>query len=62
MDNDRLKGAARRKAGQLKEAAGKALGDEKLKREGLGDKARGTAQNAVGSAKDAVRQRERDKE
>jgi uncharacterized protein YjbJ (UPF0337 family) len=55
IDRDRVEGAAKKKVGEVKEAAGKVLGDEKMKREGQADKASGTVQNAVGGAKDALR-------
>jgi uncharacterized protein YjbJ (UPF0337 family) len=55
MDKDRVAGAAKNIKGSVKEAAGKALGDSKLKTEGKLDKAAGKLQNAVGGAKDAVR-------
>jgi uncharacterized protein YjbJ (UPF0337 family) len=55
MDADRVKGAAKKKVGEVKEAAGKALGDEKLRQEGNAEKAAGTVQNAVGGVKDALR-------
>ncbi len=55
MDKDRLKGAAKTKAGELKKAAGKVSGDEKLKQEGRSQEARGKVQNAVGGVKDAIR-------
>lgn len=55
VDKDRLKGAAKAKAGELKKAAGKASGDEKLKQEGRSQEARGKVQNAVGGVKDAIR-------
>ena len=56
MDKDRIKGSATQAKGALKEAAGKATGDSKLKAEGAMDKAAGKLQNAVGGAKDALRQ------
>lgn len=55
VDKDRVKGAAKTKAGELKKAAGKVSGDEKLKQEGRSQEARGKVQNAVGGVKDAVR-------
>ena len=55
MDKDRVDGAATNMGGKVKEAAGKVTGDEKLKREGQADQARGKVENAVGGAKDAVR-------
>ena len=55
MDQDRVKGAIKKKAGEAKEAVGKMTGDEKTKREGEADQAQGTLQNAVGGVKDALR-------
>lgn len=55
MDKDRIKGMAQQGKGAAKEAAGKMLGDEKLKAEGRMDKAEGKLRNAVGGAKDAIR-------
>jgi uncharacterized protein YjbJ (UPF0337 family) len=55
MDRDRIKGTAKQARGALKEAAGKALGDAKLKGEGKADKAAGKVQNAVGGIKDTLR-------
>jgi len=56
VDNDRVKGAADKAKGSIKEAAGKLTGDAKLQAEGKADKVKGTVQNAVGSAKDAIRE------
>jgi uncharacterized protein YjbJ (UPF0337 family) len=61
MDDDRVKGSAQNLKGKAKEAAGKALGDEKLKAEGRGDQAAGKIRNAVGGLKDALREGERDR-
>lgn len=55
MDNDRVKGAADKAKGSIKETAGKALGDSKLQAEGKGDKVSGKIQNAVGGIKDAIK-------
>jgi uncharacterized protein YjbJ (UPF0337 family) len=55
MDKDRIAGAAKQAKGAIKEAIGKAVGDEKLVAEGKGDKIEGKIQNAVGGVKDAVR-------
>jgi uncharacterized protein YjbJ (UPF0337 family) len=55
MDRDRVDGAAKNIGGKAKEAAGKVLGDEKLKAEGKSDQMAGKAQNAIGGAKDALR-------
>jgi uncharacterized protein YjbJ (UPF0337 family) len=57
MDKDRIKGAAEKAKGSVKEAVGKMTGDTKLQAEGKMDKAKGTAQNAVGGVKDAIRDR-----
>jgi uncharacterized protein YjbJ (UPF0337 family) len=56
VDRDRMAGAGKQAKGGLKEAAGKVTGDEKLKAEGKADKAAGKVQNAVGGAKDKVRE------
>jgi uncharacterized protein YjbJ (UPF0337 family) len=55
MDKDRIEGSATQAKGALKEAVGKVTGDAKLKAEGTADKAAGKVQNAIGGAKDAVR-------
>jgi len=57
MDKDRIKGAAKAKTGELKKAAGKLTGDEKLKREGQSEELRGKVQNTAGGLKDALRER-----
>ena len=55
MDKDRIKGSAHQVKGAVKEAVGKVTGDKKIQAEGAGEKAAGKVQNAVGGAKDAVR-------
>lgn len=55
MDQDRMKGSLKEAKGNIKEAAGKATGDEKLKREGQSDRVEGKIQNTVGGIKDALR-------
>jgi len=55
MDKDRIKGMAQQGKGAIKEAAGKAVGDEKLKAEGKLDKMEGKFRNTVGGMKDAIR-------
>lgn len=55
MDTDRIKGAAEQVKGSVKEAIGKVTGDTKLQAEGTVEKTAGKAQNAVGGAKDTVR-------
>ncbi|MDP3656912.1 MAG: CsbD family protein [Brevundimonas sp.] len=58
-DHDRVEGAAKNLGGNIKEAAGKLTGDEKLKAEGRADQAEGKVQNAVGGMKDAIREDKR---
>jgi uncharacterized protein YjbJ (UPF0337 family) len=55
MDKDRTEGMAHQAKGAVKEAAGKVTGDKKLEAEGKGEKVGGKIQNAVGGAKDSVR-------
>jgi uncharacterized protein YjbJ (UPF0337 family) len=55
MDKDRIEGAGTQAKGKVKETVGKMTGDSKLEGEGKGEKAAGKVQNAVGGAKDAVR-------
>ena len=55
MDKERIKGMAQQGKGAIKEGAGKALGDEKLKAEGKMDKMEGKVRNTVGGMKDAMR-------
>jgi len=56
MDHDRIKGAGDQMKGKIKEGAGKLTGDEKLKSEGKMDQAKGKVENAIGGAKDKVRE------
>ncbi len=55
MDNDRIIGSAKQAEGTVREAAGKVLGDAKLTADGKAEKTEGKIQNAVGGAKDIVR-------
>jgi uncharacterized protein YjbJ (UPF0337 family) len=55
MDKDRSAGIGHQIKGSVKEAAGKVSGDTKLEAEGKTEKTAGKVQNAVGGAKDAVR-------
>jgi uncharacterized protein YjbJ (UPF0337 family) len=55
MDKDRTAGVGHQVKGAVKEAAGKVTGDKKLEAEGKGEKVAGKVQNAVGGAKDSVR-------
>ena len=58
-DHDRVEGAARNIGGNIKEAAGKLTGDEKLKAEGRAEQVEGKVQNAVGGLKDTLREDKR---
>lgn len=55
MDNDRIIGSAKQVEGTVRETAGKVLGDAKLTAEGKAEKTEGKIQNAVGGAKDMVK-------
>jgi uncharacterized protein YjbJ (UPF0337 family) len=55
MDKDRTAGIGHQVKGSIKEAAGKVTGDGKLQAEGKAEKVAGKVQNAVGGAKDSVR-------
>lgn len=54
--DDRTEGSVKQTGGKLQEGAGKALGDEKMKREGQAKQGEGKLQNAWGSAKDKARE------
>jgi uncharacterized protein YjbJ (UPF0337 family) len=51
MDKNRVMGAAKKVGGNIKEAAGKMLGDKKMEWEGRAKKTKGRVQNAVGGCK-----------
>ncbi len=55
VNKDRAAGTAKQVKGLIKEAIGKVTGDTRTQAEGAADKAAGTAQNAVGGAKDVAR-------
>ncbi len=55
VDENRITGAADKIKGAVKEGIGNLTGDEKLKAEGVADKAKGHAESAVGGAKDTAR-------
>jgi uncharacterized protein YjbJ (UPF0337 family) len=54
MSKERIEGATQKGVGAVKQAVGKAIGNEKLQAEGLADKAVGSAKETVGKSKDAV--------
>jgi uncharacterized protein YjbJ (UPF0337 family) len=55
MHKDEIKGAAKDAKGSMKEAAGKATGDERMRAEGAVEKAEGKMQKGLGKIKDAAR-------
>ena len=56
MDKDRIQGSFDQAKGKVKETAGDVTGDSKLKGEGIADQAKGKVENAIGSAKDKIRE------
>ncbi len=55
MNKDQVQGRAEDVKGKVKEAVGKAVGNEKLKTEGQLDQAAGKTQAKVGDAKEKVK-------
>lgn len=55
MNKDQVKGRATEAKGNVKEAAGKLVGNERLQGEGMVDKAEGKTQRAYGDAKEKVK-------
>lgn len=55
MDKEHIKSAADKAKGAVKDAAGRATGNERLEAEGKMDKAKGSAREAAGDVKDAGR-------
>ena len=55
MHKDEIKGVAKQARGSIKDAVGKVTGDSKLRADRAVDKAEGKVQQAVGKAKDTVR-------
>jgi len=54
MSTNRVEGAIDKGVGALKEAAGKAVSNERLQAEGAAQKAKGDIQNKVGQAQDKI--------
>ncbi len=54
MSTNRIEGAGRKAAGAIKQAVGKATGNDRLRAEGAAEKAAGSAQNALGKAQDKI--------
>ena len=55
MDKEHVKGAADKASGAMKNAAGKATGNDKLRADGAIDKAKGTLRQGLGDVKDNAR-------
>jgi uncharacterized protein YjbJ (UPF0337 family) len=55
MHKDQVKGAGKKAAGSVKQAAGKATGDRRMEAEGAAQKTAGKVQKGVGDVKDAAR-------
>ena len=55
MNKDQVQGRATEAKGDIKEAAGKLVGNQKLRGEGLIDQAKGKAQAGLGDAKEKVK-------
>ena len=55
MNKDQVQGRANEVKGDIKEAAGKLVGNQKLQGEGLVDQAKGKAQAGLGDAKEKVK-------
>jgi uncharacterized protein YjbJ (UPF0337 family) len=55
VDKDRVEGTGKQAKGSIKETVGKVTGDAKMQSEGTADKTAGKVQNAVGGAKDKLR-------
>ena len=55
MNKDRIIGAAKTVAGNIKQSVGKGVGDQKTVADGKTEAVEGKVQNAVGGVKDAIR-------
>jgi uncharacterized protein YjbJ (UPF0337 family) len=55
MHKDEVKGAGKEARGHVKDAIGKATGDDKLRVDGAADKVEGQVQKGVGRVKEAAR-------
>ncbi len=53
--NDRAEGSLKKTGGQVEESAGRAIGDQDMKREGEKDQAEGKVQKAWGDVKNAAK-------
>jgi uncharacterized protein YjbJ (UPF0337 family) len=55
VNRDQIAGTAKQAKGAVKDAAGKAVGNERLQAEGKADKVAGKVQKGYGDAKEEVR-------
>jgi uncharacterized protein YjbJ (UPF0337 family) len=55
MNKDQVQGRATEAKGHVKEAAGKMVGNDRLRGEGLVDQAKGKTQSAVGDLKEKAK-------
>lgn len=55
MNKDQVSGRIEEAKGNIKEVAGKAVGNEKLQGEGVADQAAGKVQKTYGDAKEATK-------
>ncbi|WP_436013964.1 CsbD family protein [Phenylobacterium sp. LjRoot219] len=55
MHKDEIKGTAKQAKGAMKEASGKATGNDRMQAEGAAEKTAGKVQKGVGNLKDAAR-------
>ena len=55
VDQSRVDGALDQAGGSIKQGVGSLIGDKKMESEGAAQKAGGKVENAVGGAKDTVR-------
>lgn len=56
MDKNRIEGKLDKAKGSMKEAVGKAIGNDRLRAEGAADRAKGAMKEAAGKAVDAARE------
>jgi uncharacterized protein YjbJ (UPF0337 family) len=57
VNSDTFIGQSKNFTGQVKEVAGKAVGDEQMRGSGIADQVSGNLQNAYGKARDFARDR-----
>ena len=55
MNKDQVKGRIKEAVGGTKQAAGKAVGNDRLRAKGAGEKAIGKVQGSYGDAKDSLK-------